>query len=106
MSPRIVRATTVRVLQQLRDLETVCHDPDLIRQRRNLEAFLLRREREGDLGQIRVYRTRINGRIWFGVLFGEFRNYTQAREALRSLPASLTRFKPFIRNIKDIRALA
>jgi septal ring-binding cell division protein DamX len=74
-------------------------------QRRNLEAFLSRRERGGDIGQIFVYRTRIKTREWYGVLFGEFVSYTQAREALRNLPRELRLHQPFIRNIKDINAL-
>lgn len=73
-------------------------------QRDNLEAFLTRRQRAGQLGEIFVYTTRINSREWYGVLFGEFESYSQAREALRNLPRELLSHKPFIRNIKDINA--
>jgi type II secretory pathway predicted ATPase ExeA len=74
-------------------------------QRNNLEVFLARRKRAGQIGSIFVYTTRIHSREWYGVLFGEFENYSQAREALRKLPPALLRHKPFIRNIKDINAL-
>jgi type II secretory pathway predicted ATPase ExeA len=70
--------------------------------RGNLEAFLERRDRAGQLDQVFVYRTRINERLWFGVLYGEFPSFSEAREALDSLPRELTRHQPFIRNIRDI----
>jgi hypothetical protein len=74
-------------------------------QRSNLEAFLARRKRAGQIEKIFVYSTRIHSREWYGVLFGEFESYSQAREALRELPPELLRHKPFIRNVKDINAL-
>ena len=74
-------------------------------QRRNLEAFLARRERAGHIQQIFVFATQINAREWFSVLFGEFATYTQAVDALRELPAELLQRKPFIRNVKDFNAL-
>lgn len=75
-------------------------------QRRNLEAFLARRERAGHIQQIFVFATQINAREWFSVLFGEFASYTQAVDALRELPAELQQRKPFIRNIKDFNVLS
>ncbi|MFT5448314.1 MAG: MSHA biogenesis protein MshM [Gammaproteobacteria bacterium] len=74
-------------------------------QRNNLEAFLARRKRAGQIGRIFVYTTTIHSREWYGVLFGEFESYSQAREALRKLPRELLLHKPFIRNVKDINAL-
>ena len=75
-------------------------------QRRNLEAFLARRERAGHIQQIFVFATQINARGWFSVLFGEFATYTQAVDALRELPAELQQRKPFIRNVKDFNVLS
>jgi len=75
------------------------------RQRRNLEHFLERRVRDGHLARVYVYQTRINGREWFGVLYGEFESVAEARSALRELPQALQRYQPFIRNVSDITTL-
>ena len=73
------------------------------RQRSNLEAFL--RRRSAELDALYVYETRINERVWFGVLYGEFDSVAAAREVLRTLPEELLRHAPFIRNIRDIATL-
>jgi len=73
-------------------------------QRANLVGFLKRRARNGLLENIYVYETVISKRPWYGVLFGEYDKYSDAKEALRELPRSMTRQQPFIRNISDITA--
>ncbi|RKZ34501.1 MAG: general secretion pathway protein [Gammaproteobacteria bacterium] len=72
-------------------------------QRENLEYFLRKWSEIGDIGSVYVYRTTINGRIWYGVLYGEFAGLAPAREALEQLPEEIRRNGPFIRNIRDIR---
>ena len=72
-------------------------------QRDNLEYFLRKWSEIGDIGSVYVYRTTINGRTWYGVLYGEFAGLAPAREALELLPEEIRRNGPFIRNIRDIR---
>ena len=68
----------------------------------SLEEFLQRMERLGTLDDVYVYETTIGARTWFGVLYGEYGSYGQAREGLEALPTDLRRHKPFIRNVRDI----
>jgi len=75
-------------------------------QQRNLEEFLSRRERDGELGKVYVYETRIRGRTWFGVLYAEYATLTEARAALENLAPELKRYDPFIRNVSDIDTVA
>jgi type II secretory pathway predicted ATPase ExeA/septal ring-binding cell division protein DamX len=74
-------------------------------QRRNLEAFLRDRHRAGEIGEVYVYQTVIQGRPWFGVLYGYFPSLSAARRALRTLSEDLLRYQPFIRNISDVDAV-
>ena len=74
-------------------------------QQRNLEHFLRRRSSAGQIREVYVYRTLIRGRPWYGVLYGEFESFSEARDALDGLPADLRRHEPFIRNIRDIAFL-
>ena len=72
------------------------------KQRRNLQNFLQDRVRSGHIQDLYVYETRIDKKPWYGVLYGEFAEFSKAREALKDLPKSMTRHQPFIRNISDI----
>ena len=72
------------------------------RHRRNLQNFLQNRVRSGHIEDLYVYETRIDKNPWYGVLYGEFAEFSKAREALNALPKSMTRHQPFIRNISDI----
>jgi len=73
--------------------------------RRNLEAFLRDRKRAGDLGRIFVYQTRIGRRARFGVLYGVYPTLSAARAALAELTPDLARYRPFIRNVRDVTSL-
>ncbi len=70
--------------------------------RRNLEAFLAKWERAGELQDVYVYPTVIRDKVWFGVLYNEFPTISAARDALKNLPADLKRHRPFIRNVRDV----
>ena len=71
----------------------------------SLEAFLRGWRSSGRLERIYIYRTRIKGNDWFGVLYDDYETYSQARAALEQLPAEVKRYKPFIRNVRDISQL-
>jgi|GEM_PF-141399 len=72
------------------------------RRRRNLEAFLRARARAGDLERIFVYQARIGKRARFGVLYGVYSTLSTARDALARLAPDLARYRPFIRNVRDV----
>ena len=69
---------------------------------RNLRNFLQRRVGSGHIQDLYVYKTTIDNRPWYGVLYGEYSEFSKARQALRELPGPMTRHQPFIRNISDI----
>lgn len=68
----------------------------------SLEEFLRSWRAIGRLDRIYVYRTKIRGGVWFGVLYDDFKTFSAAREALDRLPPEIKRYKPFIRNVRDI----
>lgn len=71
-------------------------------------AELDRRLRDAGLGHrledIYVYRALVNGADVVGVLLGDYARYAAARQDLAALPPSMKRARPFIRNVRDIRA--
>lgn len=69
-----------------------------------LERFLRQKEMAEVLGTIYVYDANIRGTLMIGVLYGDFKNYSDALNALNKLPAPLRRYQPFIRNIRDVIA--
>lgn len=71
----------------------------------NLESFLQRVYKNGDIDKVYVYETTIGARTWFGLLYGEYPSFTAAQAALQALPAALKHQKPFIRDVRDIAAL-
>lgn len=75
-------------------------------ERSNLEAFLERWRSERNVSELYVYRTNIRGALWYGVLFKEYPSIQAAKLALEAMPPALKRYKPFIRNIRDIDAIA
>ena len=76
-----------------------------ISQDNSLEEFLQGWQRTGKLEKIYVYKTKVRGGEWFGVLYDDYATFAEAQAALQSLPAEVKRFKPFIRNVRDISNL-
>jgi type II secretory pathway predicted ATPase ExeA len=106
---RLLEARLSRTRGWLREVDAGHYSIQLMAteasRRTNLEDFLRRRKRVGELDEVYVYQTRISGRPWFGVLFGDFASFSMARDALDRLPSALTRHQPFILNISDIATL-
>ncbi len=69
---------------------------------RNLEAFLQKWQRAGEIRDVYVYPTVIGDKLWFGVLYNEYPTISAARDALKKLPDDLKRHRPFIRNVRDV----
>ncbi len=71
-----------------------------------LEQFLRDAKSSHELDQLYVYRAGDNTRGPLNVVFGEFASYAQAKAALESLPQSLKRYQPFLRNVRGVLAEA
>lgn len=72
---------------------------------RHVEAFLQRRDSEGEIDHVYVYETVIDNRPYLGVLYREFASYSAAKQALENLPGELKRLGPFIRNLRDVASV-
>ncbi|MDX2426471.1 MAG: SPOR domain-containing protein [Cycloclasticus sp.] len=59
--------------------------------------------RHKDLNNLIYFKNKRNKGQWFSVLYGDFVNKTEASKASKSVPASLGKLKPWLRNFKDIR---
>ncbi len=68
----------------------------------SLEEFLRGWARSGRIEKTYVFRTSVKGDPWFGVLYDVFPTVTAARNALERLPADIKRYKPFVRNVRDV----
>jgi septal ring-binding cell division protein DamX len=69
-----------------------------------LEASLRQGGLGAELDRVWVYRTRIAGVELLSVLLGDFPSQEEARRVLEGLPSGLRQAKPFVRNLRDIRA--
>lgn len=74
--------------------------------RENLEIFFERWQAERNVAELYVYQTNMRGSVWYGVLLKEYPSLQAAKVALEQMPPALKRHKPFVRNIRDIRAVA
>lgn len=59
--------------------------------------------RHKDLNNLIYFKNKRNKGLWFSVLYGDFVNKTEASKASTSMPASLGKLKPWLRNFKDVR---
>lgn len=64
----------------------------------------LGRDRDLEMDQIFVYRTRIKGQSAWTVLYGSFPGRVEAVAALARLPESLKANRPILRTLQGIRA--
>jgi septal ring-binding cell division protein DamX len=55
-----------------------------------------------DIAQIKIYPTRRNGSILFGVIYGEYDDRTEAVEQIRQLPEELKANRPIPRTMGGI----
>nr|WP_086940117.1 SPOR domain-containing protein [Thaumasiovibrio occultus] len=61
----------------------------------DVEAFVS----ELPSGSVFVNRKMVNGLPWFTLLYGEYNSQAEAQSAISSLPASIQRNGPFVRNL-------
>ncbi len=66
-----------------------------------LQRFL--REHSLDADRLAVYQTTRQGRPWYALVYGEYADKAQAQATRQSLPRSLRRLKPWIRDFGSIQ---
>jgi len=59
--------------------------------------------RHKDLNNLIYFKNKRNKGQWFSILYGDFVNKTEASKASKSMPASLGKLKPWLRNFKEVR---
>ena len=68
-----------------------------------VEAFLQDAPVMLDFSRIYIYETRINGRLWYSVLYRDFVTQNNAIDMLEQLPSSLKFSEPYLRRISALK---
>jgi len=66
--------------------------------------FLQQQKSQQWIDQIYVHRVNIRGQEMLGVLYGEYENFSRAETVLKQLPEELLRYRPYLRNLRQIQA--
>ena len=70
-------------------------------EQKNAEAFI----RQHQLGkQANIFVSERNGKEWFSVVYGVYPDQAVATAAIKQLPASLKKIKPWVRRFDDIQS--
>ncbi len=72
------------------------------RQAKRLEDLLRSWRERGTIDRVYIYQTKVGNGVWYGVLYDDYETFAKARAALEDLPAEVKRYKPFIRNVRDL----
>jgi len=67
-----------------------------------LESFLARLQEQRLISDTFVYQATKNGRLYFGVLYGGFKQYSNAAQSMKSISKKLRVKSPFIRGMETI----
>ncbi|MDH5394345.1 MAG: AAA family ATPase [Gammaproteobacteria bacterium] len=67
-----------------------------------LADFLLQMQQQNLLDKIYVYTSRKNGQLYYGVLYGQFRQYSIATRSMEDISQQMKLTNPFVRDMKDI----
>lgn len=90
----------------LKDTETQRYSVQLLLIEENrikaLESFLAKLDKQQLIEQTYVYQASKNGRKYFGVLYGGFKQYSEASASMEALGKQLKIKSPFIREIETI----
>ena len=69
----------------------------------NYYKFLDKMEKQGvDVSLIKIYPSRIKGRILYGVIYGDYDNRGEASEQIQQLPEGLKSNSPITRTMNGI----
>ncbi len=66
----------------------------------NIVAFINRHNLSGEAAYFRFKR---NGDDWYCLLYGDFKDYAQAKRALDALPSQLRRSRPWVRTLASVQ---
>ncbi len=70
------------------------------RNRTSIEKWYEQNHMEGRGG---YYRNRRQGSDWYTLIYGSYTTASEARNAIEALPAQLRKWKPWVRNMKDVQ---
>jgi septal ring-binding cell division protein DamX len=69
----------------------------------NYYKFLDRMKKQGvDVSLIKIYPTRLKGKVIYGVIYGDYDNRSEAREQIQQLPEALKANSPITRTMNGI----
>lgn len=71
-----------------------------------LGTFFAQKAIRSDLDKLYIVQSTMNGKSVLGVFYGDFTTFSEADKALKALPDTLTRYRPYIRRIKAVKAEA
>lgn len=55
-------------------------------------------------GKAHYYRTRLNGKDWFVIIYGQFKSPAEAKAAINQLPEAVQALKPWVRSYASVHA--
>ena len=58
------------------------------------------------VSKARILRTKNQGKVWYVLALGDYEQRDLAKQAVNHLPAELTKFKPWVRALSDLKQLA
>ncbi len=53
-------------------------------------------------GNYAIYKTQRNGNPWYVLIYGNYRNISEAKQAVSSLPAPVQAKQPWVRPMKHV----
>ncbi|MCF6282430.1 MAG: AAA family ATPase [Candidatus Polarisedimenticolaceae bacterium] len=71
---------------------------------RRVVRFLQQQSSQQWIDQLYVHRVNVRGQEMLGVLYGEYASYSAAEAVLKQLPSGLARYRPYLRNLRQIQA--
>ena len=69
-----------------------------------LEDFLLKASKVLPMGEVYIYSVKINSQQHYRVAYGSYETQTQASEAIKDLPPSLSAYRPYTRSVGRMRS--
>ena len=74
-----------------------------VRKSKSAEAFMERLTKQVDAQQVSIYETRYKSAPWYVVVYGPFDNKNKARQAVKSLPKTMQKQRPWVRQLSKIQ---
>ena len=71
-----------------------------------VERFLDQQALKPLLVDVYVTQSTVRDARMYNVLYGDFDSYSDAKQALTELPEAVSRYHPYLRNVRDVQAEA